>query len=309
MEMLVNKRNNSKSNRRDLFFCILLLLWPTLQFSIFYIGVNFNSFLMMFQRYDGDVGGFVTSGENFVQNLKIIGGWFVEDGHIAKGFGNALTMSLLCWGTTLLIGMPLGLFFSYFIFKKYKGSSFFRIILYLPSIISGLILMVIFKYFVNDTLSQWLNVDPIIYNSDYHVRRLLIIGFNLWFSFGISCLMYSNAMSEISPEIIESAQLDGCKGFKEFWHICVPMVWPTISVFLVNSLATIFVNQANILSLYGTDAMEEIQTIGYYMFVMVKKGKDQYPTMALLGIMFSLVAIPLTLGIRKLLEKVGPSMR
>ena len=309
MEVLINRKNNSKFNKRDLIFCILLLLWPTLQFGVFYIGVNFNSFLMTFQKYDGDVGGMVTSVDYFVDNLKTIGSWFVKDGQINSGFANALTMSLLCWGTSLLIGMPLALFFSYYVFKKYKGSSFFRVILYLPSIVSGLILMVIFKYFVNDVVSGWAKVDPLFFNADYHVRRLLILGFNLWFSFGVSCLMYSNAMSEISPEILESAQLDGCKGFNEFWHICVPMVWPTISVFLVSSLATIFVNQANIYALYGKDAIPEIQTIGYYMFVTVQRGQDMYPTMALLGIMFSLVAIPLTLGVRKLLEKIGPRTR
>ena len=44
-----------KGNKGDLLFYSLLMIWPLLQFAVFYIYVNFNSFLMAFQipRYDG----------------------------------------------------------------------------------------------------------------------------------------------------------------------------------------------------------------------------------------------------------------
>ena len=55
-------KKGSLSNKRmqDLIFCLIILFVPVLQFSIFYIGVNVNSFVMAFQKYEIDeLTGFV----------------------------------------------------------------------------------------------------------------------------------------------------------------------------------------------------------------------------------------------------------
>ena len=52
------KKINFKAKRtQDLIFCLLILLIPMIQFAIFYIGVNINSFAMIFQKYEVDATG------------------------------------------------------------------------------------------------------------------------------------------------------------------------------------------------------------------------------------------------------------
>ena len=46
-------------DKADLIFIIIMLLIPTLQFAIFYIGTNLNSFALSFKNYDKLGGGFV----------------------------------------------------------------------------------------------------------------------------------------------------------------------------------------------------------------------------------------------------------
>ena len=66
--------------------------------------------------------------------------------------------------------------------------------------------------------------------------------------------MYSNAMSGIPQEIVESAHLDGATGINEFWKITLPMVYPTLSTFLITGVAGLFTNQINLYSLYDVSA-------------------------------------------------------
>ena len=48
----VKKRKLLKGKHKDLIFYSLMMLFPIAQFCVFYIGVNFNSFLLSFQNID-----------------------------------------------------------------------------------------------------------------------------------------------------------------------------------------------------------------------------------------------------------------
>ena len=122
--------------------------------------------------------------------------------------------------------------------------------------------------------------------------------------------MYSNGMSGIDPEIVESAHLDGASGLKEFWYITLPLVYPTLSTFLIFGIATIFTNQINLYSMYAGAAPTELQTFGYYLYKMTvaARSKAEYPPLAAMGILLTCVAVPTTFLIKWLLEKFGPSV-
>lgn len=294
--------------KKDLLFCILLLIIPTVQFCIFYIAVNFNSFILAFQSVDISTGTKIvqTDIKYFVENWNKL----CTDFFGSRYFGNYVGNSFLYWGASILIGTPLGLLFSYYISRKHFGSSFFRIILYLPSIISGLILVIFYKAFTNTAFSTWIGFPDGLLSgtSSIATRTLLILFFNVWVGFGTSVLLYSNAMSAISPEVLESAQLDGAKGFKEFLHIIFPSVFSTFSVFIVTSIATIFINQANLYSFYAYKCDSELKTIGYFIFSEVADASgSSYGRMSMLGVLLSAVVIPTTLIVKRLLNKYGPS--
>lgn len=120
--------------------------------------------------------------------------------------------------------------------------------------------------------------------------------------------MYSNAMSGIPQEIVESAHLDGATGINEFWRITLPMVYPTLSTFLITGVAGLFTNQINLYSFYGGSAPESVQTYGYYLFTRTQlaKSESEYPLLSAMGLLFTMVIVPLTFGVKWMLEKFGP---
>ena len=140
---------------------------------------------------------------------------------------------------------------------------------------------------------------------------ITILFFSIWTGFGIQTLIYGSAMSGISNDIVDAAKIDGVTPMREFLYIDIPMIMPTIAVFVVSSTATIFVNQMNLFSFYGPEASNyNIWTIGYYMYRgMAVDPLSKYPYYAAFGLVMTMITIPITLIVRGLMNKMDPNER
>ncbi len=304
MAGLTKKRRLTKQRRTDLIFYCCMIAFPVIQFLIFYIGVNLNSMLLSFKDIDIVAG---TETWTFAHIREAFTLMTTSPMHIS-----AFKMSLLCYVIGLVVGVPLGLLFSYYIYKKFPMGNTLRVILFLPSIISAIVMVTIFQFFVERAIpaaaSQWFGIEMqgLIENTD--TRFATIMFYNILVSFGMTALIYSNGMAGISPEIVEAAQLDGCTGLREFWHITLPLIYPTITTFLITGVAGIFTNQMNLYSFFGTSAPESLFTWGYYLYVQtqVAASEAEYPLLAAMGLLLTVVIVPVTLLVKWLLEKYGP---
>ena len=302
--MRSDKERIIKGKHKDLIFYILMMAFPVVQFAVFYIGVNGGSFLLSFQNIDITTNTTTWTFRNISNVFKMM----TRDAEILSMAG----MSLLSYALILFIGTPLGLLFSYYIYKKLPASGAFRVILFLPSIVSAIVMVTIFQFFVERAVPEIIKVisgkqiEGLLENQNS--RFATIIFYNIWVGFGTSVLMYANGMGGISQEIVESAHLDGATGIREFWHITLPMVYPTLSTFIITGVATIFTNQLNLYSFYGDRAPGNVQTYGYYLYnkTQAATSRAEYPELAAMGLLLTLIAVPLTLVIKWALEKFGP---
>jgi len=292
---------------KDLLFYVVMLAFPVLQFCIFYIGVNARSFAYAFQTIRFSDGKYVIE-------------WTFDT--LKQAFSNITSQTMLGYiGTSFLaylltyfIGTTLALLFSYFIYKKLPMGGLFKVFLFLPSIISAIVIAVIFLYFVENAIpaiSKDLfgkTMKGLFENSD--TRFGTVIFYNVFISFGTSVLMYSNAMSSIPNEVIEAAKIDGCSPFREFISVVLPSIFPTISTFAITSVAAIFLNQLSLFSLFGVYADPNVITIGYYLYketVLSASNEMSYPGLCALGFLLTLIGVPMTLLTKFLLDKYGPS--
>lgn len=303
-----NGRKLSNRNIKKAMFYASVVALPILQFSIFYIVVNFRSFLFAFQNYDIIDGYSFIGFDNFVnffKNLK-------TDPKLIYSLKN----SAILYVCTLVIGSGGAVLFSNYIYKKYRGHSLFRITLFLPNIVSGIVLIIAYKFLIDDGVPEIIKffggdrIIPPLANPKY--RFPLVLAFTIWFSFGTQVLMYTSTMSGISPEIVESAQLDGVTPMRELLHITIPMIFPTFVTFITVGVAGFFTNQMGLFSFFGANADPQIYTFGYYLYVNSWLASMQYDygaftELSAMGLIMTMVAVPLTLGIKKVLEKFGPS--
>lgn len=294
-------------SKADLGFYLAVVALPLTQFLVFYLIVNFNSIVFAFEKVDITGKHLSWTTDNFVNAWKLMTN---RSGELQYALGNSLTMYFF----NLVGGVGLGLLFSYYISKKMPASGFFRVLLFMPSIISALVMSRAFLIFVDDAIPElWQKL------TDKKMQGLMandatkfgtLIFYNVLVGFGTSVLMYSNAMSAIPSEITEAGRIDGVHGIKEFWFISLPMVFSTLKTFLVAGIATIFTNQMNLFSFYSSlGSGPKMTTYGYYIYVKSASGLgtyNGYPLLSAMGLILTAVAVPLTLGIKALLEKYGP---
>lgn len=298
-----NKNFYQKKRLKDLIFCLCVIAVPALQFAIFYIGVNFNSILMAFQKYDNSTipAKYVWNG---VANFKTLFNDLANSTEIHFAFKNSLLVFLVNVG----VGTTLSLVFSLYIYKKMIFSKTFRALLFAPSILSIVVMTLMYQKFVEAALPAiFPSMDGLLGNPDTKMGTLLF--FMVWIGFGTQILMYSGAMNTIEDSVIEAAKLDGASPLREFVSIILPLIYPTIVTFMVTNLAGLFTNQLNLHAFYGNSVESRYITIGFYLFRETNGGTAsyaQYPLLATYSILLTVIAVPLTLFGRKFLEKIGP---
>lgn len=293
--------------RDDVIFYAVMAFFPLLQFFLMYVCVNFNSFLLAFKNVDPLNPGDRLVFDNIKEAFQIL-----TSAEFLQFEKNSVLMTLLVSG----IGTVLGLLFSYYIYKQYAFSNAFKVILYLPSIISAVVMAIIFSNFAEIAVPAY--VEQLTGNKikglidDADTVFATVVFYNIWIGFGTSVLMYSNSMSSIPQEIVEAAHLDGASGLQEFWFISLPHVYPVMTTFVITSLTGIFTNQFQVYTLIPSNVDKAVKSLGYYIFsetaAIAESPSDVvYAKLASIGILLTCVCIPLTFTVKWLLEKFGPS--
>lgn len=298
-----NKKRRFGKEQREFVFYLCLVALPLAQFCIFYIGVNFNSILLTFRNYSFDEGYSFAGFDNIVRVFRSL----TSEAVLKYSVRN----SLITYAVTLFAGTTLALFFSYFIYKKMPLANVYRVVLFLPSVISSIVMVILFKYFCENAIPEiWEaltgeQIGGLLSSTKTSFPTLLF--YLVWTGFGTQVIMYTGAMNNISDSVVESARLDGASQLREFISITLPMIWPTFVTFIVVGIAGIFTNQLNLYSFYGTGADLADYTIGYYLYRETTRATlPEYPYLSAMGFVFTLFAVPLTFLVKGALEKFGP---
>ena len=316
----VNKTSKSRTTKGDLLFYICLLVFPLLQIAIFYFFVNINSLLLPFKSFNG---------EKLVydSNLPAFKNVYADFLSVPAFWSEVVSHSIIVYLFTSIITAVLAIFFSYYIYKRRTAYKFFKFVLFLPSIIPSVLLVLMFKNFFQDALPQYLNVftggaflnetgflsetfrDKFVLSYNKETAFAVITAFNCWIGFGSQVLVYTGAMEQIPVEVIEAGKLDGANRFVEFFKIILPFVIPTLTTFIITGIASMFVNQNNYFSFFGGNQQygNSYITVGYLLYNATDniQKMDAFPEYSLLGILFTFIVIPLSLLARKLLKKVN----
>ena len=302
------ERTISGKKRGELIFYICMIALPLTQICIFFIGVNFNSILLAFKTYTPD-GDYIFTGFN---NFRLFFQEFFGDRSTAMRMMFSNSMWLYFIG--IIVGAPLNVWFAYLIYKKIPGATFFNIILFLPQILSSIVMSIMFRYFMEKGIpafAQMLGIETLpSFFVDISATFPTIIVYNIWAGFGGQIIVYVSTMSRIPNDLVEVGQLEGMSLWQEFVYLTFPMIYSTIATYLIIATSGIFTNQAALYNFYGNEAPAYAQTFGYYLFVTVLKsdGYDAYPLAASMGIMFTVVSIPLVFFVKWLLERYNPEV-
>ena len=301
-----DKVHFSSRKTKETFFYILIMAIPVVHFCIFYVGVNANSLALAFKTYErGENAAYHWVG--FANFATVLNDLF-HNPSMLRALGNSAYSYIL----STAISLPLAVLFGYYTFKKYWGHSVFRVGLFIPSIISSVVVVTIFLNCAETAIPAVINavfgkeIPGLIGNPDTAFGTILFYG--IWIGFGSSVLIYLGSMSSIDTSVLEAGWLDGATGFREFIHIVLPLVYPTVSTMFMLGVSGVLMGTLDLYTFYGDLAADKIRVINYILFSMTKNATvADYPYISAMGILFTCVGLPLTLIVKYLLEKFGPS--
>ena len=232
-----------------------------------------------------------------------------KGGASARNIGIGLRNTFLFYFAGVFLNLPISLLMGYFFHKKIMGYRFFRVVTYLPVIITSVALVMLFKYtFAEGGLYHAYCirvgkefVDPI---TNTGTSIWMMVMYAVLFGFGSNIVVWGGAMNSISPDILEAGELDGCSWFQEFYLLIIPMIWPTISTVLLLGTIGCLGNSGPVLAFTRGDY--DTYTLGYMLYEMIGRvngmeGYQNYHLASALGLCMTCVSFPLAMLVKRIL--------
>ncbi|MBQ8685617.1 MAG: sugar ABC transporter permease [Clostridia bacterium] len=310
LNVAFSKKNKKKQKILEDLFVASIVIWPLLLFVVYWIGGNITNIMLAFQEYNIEEQSFT-----FLPLNRIFTNFtrFFKEFSGTSGMGVMFGRSILYWFITFVMLIP-HILVSFCIHKKVRGAGAFKIILFLPSVISSVVWIMLYRIFVEYGLPVFLGwfgkkiSISLFMNSDTVFGTLVTYG--IWLGFAGGLVLYTGAMSRIPPELVEAGKMDGMNTWQEFWLITMPLIFPTVSIGMYTGIVGIFTSSPSTYTFFGGNAPSETYTFGYYFFVMVFGGQKtpvNFPYASATSLIFTAFAAPTSLLLKHLCEKYGPN--
>ena len=183
-----------------------------------------------------------TQWNGYSQNYKYIGLKnylkLFRDSNFLIAFRNTIVYG---FGSTLLQNL-LGLAYAVFLNSKFKGHSIVRTFIYMPVMISSLIMGYIIYFFVqynrgifNEIIGVF-GMAAVDWMASGNRGVIIITLMNSWQYVGIAMVIYMAGLQNIPQMYLEAAEIDGASVWQRFRHITFPLLLPSISSAVVLNL-------------------------------------------------------------------------
>lgn len=250
---------------------IAFLAPALLVFGVFLWYPIIQNFFLAFQNY---VPGFEKEWVG-LSNITAV----LRDPKLPRAALNTLVFVGIC----LVIGYVVPIAVAISIMEIRKGRGFFRLAIYVPNMIPGIALYIIWRWVFNPgagLLNQAIGLfgahpQQWILSANQVLVSLCLMA--TWANFGATAVLYMASLTTISPELYESAELEGAGFFQRIRHVTLPGISGTLKLLLVLQLiATFQVLQEPFVMTSGgpSDASLTLMLLTYnYAFVDVEFGK------------------------------------
>lgn len=291
-------RKNSKSKKM---FIGMSVIPAVILFIVFMVIPTINVFWMSLFKWGG-----LTNNKKFVglNNFIIL----FKDEKFIKAFQNTLFLIVFVTIVTLIFAIALA---AVLIRKDIKFNNFFRIVFYLPNILSVVVISAIFSAIldpkqgiINATLGLFkLESWQKMWLGDPKTVVWCIAFAMIWQAIGYYMVMYMSSMSSVPDSLYEAADLEGASKLTQFFSITLPLIWGTVrttlTFFIISSINLSFLF-VKVMTSGGPDGASEV-ALGY----MYKQayGNSSYGYGMAVGVVIFIFSFGLSLIISKITER------
>ena len=221
-----------------------------------------------------------------------------------RAIGDIRTTLIFAAGSAILLNV-VGLAYALLIEKPFHGRSFARVIIYLPAIISPLIMGYIWYFLLQPgrgylyhaleqlgsawQLGNWMK--------DYPTTMAVLILVNVWQYAGMTMIIYLAGLQSISSDLREAAMIDGAGTWQRFTRVTLPLLMPAIRINVVTNIIGSLSVFDVIMSLTEGGPGYATESLSIYIMRMCYGSRTGYST-AVAMILFAIILIPVLFSMR-----------
>ena len=214
-------------------------------------------------------------------------------------------------GFSLIIGFLPPLIIAILLNEVRRGQYFFRMGLYLPVVLPGIAVYMLWTYMympgdagLLNTIFGFFGIEPYIWLQDSKMAIVWITVTMTWSGMGGTILMYFAAIQGINPDLYEAAAIDGGKIRHKLRYIVLPEIYPIALLLFVKQIIGVFQVMEQPLTMTGggpNGATESLALLAYkYAFEYFKFDKGMAT-----GVITFLILLFMTIFYIKLEKKVN----
>lgn len=276
---------NKKKERRR--FIILCLAPAVILFGVFMILPTLNVFWMSTLKWGG-----LSADKTFVgfNNFVLL----MQDMNFIRALQNTILIIAVVTVITMAVAI---LFASILVREKIKGQNFFRVIFYIPNILSVVVISSIFSAIYDPSENGMINSvlmlfkpeswETVKFLGDQSIVIYAIIGTMIWQAIGYYMVMYMASMSSIPEHLCEASALDGAGKIKQFFSITLPLIWDnirtTLTFFIISTINLSFLF-VKVMTSGGPDGASE--TVLSYLYKQAYNNASYGYGMAIAAVVF-----------------------
>lgn len=236
-----------------------------------------------------------------LDNYKLI---FNQESLTHEYFFNSLKHTLLFVAvqTPILIIIPL--LISILLNSKLKGHKVMRALIYFPAILSVSTVSTIF-FVLLDTNIGMINVitnKSTPWLTEMPWQWISIFMMSTWWGIGGNMIYYSAGLQNISSEIYEAAEIDGCNRFQKFLYITIPGLKQTFVYVVIMTILSTFNVMGQPMML--TPGEEKTKVAMQYIYE-VAFGGNKFGRASAMSIIMTLIMATFSIISFKLILKKG----
>ena len=158
-----------------------------------------------------------------------------EDAYFWKTIWNTLYYTIFRVPINILLSLLIAILLN----RTLKASGLIRATFFLPSLISGVALSVIWIWIFNpqigllNTILTFFGLKGPLWLQDENWSKLSLVIMSTWSIGGGRMLVFLAALQNVNPNLYEALKLDGGNDLQCFWHITLPLISPVIFLWSV----------------------------------------------------------------------------
>lgn len=260
----------SPEKKREAVIAYLFLLPLFIGVILFFIIPIFQSFFYSLTNWRGVGEAEFVGVKNFIT-------LFTND----KKFGAEIHNTFLYVIGSIPLTIFLALLIANLLNASIRGVSFYRIIYFLPNVMMGAVVAMVWKWLLNsryglvDTLLDFFFGIRPAWLSDTKLTMVSMCIISIWSGMGYCIVIILSGLQSIGTTYYEAAKIDGANTLQRFLHITFPLITPTIFFLLITRVIGAF-NQFDLVYMLGGNEGPVQESLRTLVFGIYKSGFVEY---------------------------------